>query len=92
MKKWFIPMVVLMMFAGVQAAEKPAGMTKEKFIAMQQKRAEAAGREFNAKKAEAIFAKKDANKDGVLSKKELAAGKGKKEGGAKKKAAADSEE
>lgn len=92
MKKWLVPFVVMIIAAaGVQAGEK-GSMTKDEFIAMQQKRAEKNGKEFDAKKAEAAFAKKDTNGDGVLSAEEQAAGKGNKEGGAKKQKAESSEE
>jgi lactam utilization protein B len=46
-------------------------MTKEAFIARSKAIAEKQGREVNLKVAEAIFAKKDVNKDGLLSPEEL---------------------
>lgn len=60
-------MFLIMMgtIAGVQAEEK--GMTKEQFLASYQKRAEAAGKAFDKAKAEALFNKRDINKDGILS-------------------------
>lgn len=48
-----------------------ADTTKEEFIARSKAIAEKQGREFNLKVAEAVFAKKDANNDGVLSPEEL---------------------
>jgi len=66
MKKWVVLAVAMMMVAGVQAQEK-APMTKADFIAAQQKRAEAKGKEFDLARAEEMFAKRDKNGDGVLT-------------------------
>jgi len=66
MKKWVVLAVAMMMVAGVQAQEK-APMTKDEFIAAQQKRAEKKGKEFDLAKTEEAFAKKDKNGDGVLT-------------------------
>jgi hypothetical protein len=75
MKKWIVLLVAMMMVAGVQAKEKGKGdadgMTKEKYVAAQQKRAEKAGKTFDAARAEKMFTAKDKNKDGVLSKDEM---------------------
>lgn len=74
MKKWVVLLVAMMMVAGVQAKEKNGkGETKEAFVEKMQKHAEAAGKTFDKAKAEALFDKKDVNKDGVLSKDELSA-------------------
>lgn len=78
MKRWFILAVAMMVVAGVQAKKKgKGGIAKEKFVAVRQKRAEAAGKSFDAAKAEAVFAKKDKNGDGLLSRDERKS-KGKK--------------
>ena len=66
MKKWIVLAVAMMMVAGVQAQEK-ATITKAQFIAEQQKKAETKGTAFDQAKAEAAFAKKDVNGDGVLT-------------------------
>ena len=66
MKKWVVLAVVMMMGIAVQAQEK-APMTKAEFIAAAQKKAEAGGTAFDQAKAEAAFAKRDKNGDGVLT-------------------------
>ena len=57
-----------------------ADLTKDQFVARQKALAEKGGKEFDAAKAEAAFAKKDLNKDGVLSAEEAAAGAPAKKG------------
>ena len=66
MKKWVMLAVAMMMVAGVQAQEK-ASMTKDEFIAAQQKKAEKKGKEFDLARTEEMFAKRDKNGDGVLT-------------------------
>ena len=83
MKKWVVLAVVMMMGIAVQAQEK-APMTKAEFIAAAQKKAEANGTAFDQAKAEAAFAKKDKNGDGVLTADEQVSNKkGDKKGGKK---------
>ncbi len=83
MNKWVVLTVAVMTVAGVQAAEKGkgGGMDKDKYIAVAQKRAETAGKTFDQAKAEAAFAAKDKNGDGILTADEMAPAGGK---GAKK--------
>ena len=85
MKKWVILMVALMMVAGVQAKEKKSkggsdtSITKSVFIASEKQKADAAGVAFDQAKAEAAFAAKDKNGDGVLTVDEMTtSGKSKK--------------
>jgi len=78
MKKFVVLFLAMLMVAGVQAKDKgaPKGpVTKEAFLAQQQKKAEKGGGEFDQAVAEALFAKLDKNSDGVLSADEVAAGK-----------------
>lgn len=86
MKKWFVLAMVLMMVAGVQAAKGKHGgaapVTKETYLAEEKAKAEAAGQTFDPNAAEAAFAAKDKNSDGVLTADELAPG-GKKGHGKK---------
>jgi hypothetical protein len=84
MKKWLIMGCIAALCASIQAGEegKKKGegqgkpMTKEQFVAQQQKMAEKKGAEFDQAAAEARFEKMDKNKDGVLTPDE----KGKKKG------------
>lgn len=101
MKKWFVWALVAMMAVGVQAADKKKGnkgsggmdadkdgkVSKEEFVASQAKRAEKAGKEFDAKKAEKMFDKNDKNGDGFLTGDEIKASGGQKQ--KKKKAASE---
>jgi len=79
--KWMIVMAALMMAVSVQADEKGKGknrypMTKEAFIAEQKIRYENQGKEFDQAKVEKLFATRDKNADGVLSKDEMPGKKG----------------
>ena len=77
MKKWFVLALIVCFSGAVQAGEegkkkdadkgKGKDVTKEQFVANQEKMAEKKGTEFNQAKAEAAFDKRDKNKDGVLS-------------------------
>jgi hypothetical protein len=74
MKKWLVLAVVLAMVAGVQAKEKgknksatTVSITKAEFIQAEAKKAEASGVAFDKAAAEAKFAAKDKNGDGVLT-------------------------
>jgi len=85
MKKWFVLALIACVAGVVQAGEeagkkgkgKGKDVTKEQFIEKQKKNAEKKGLEFDQAKAEAQFAKKDKNNDGVLSGDEKSKGKGK---------------
>jgi len=84
MKKCFVLALIAcvagMVQAGEDAGQKGKGkgkeITKEQFIEKQKKNAEKKGLEFDQAKAEAQFAKKDKNNDGVLSGDEKSKGKG----------------
>ncbi|VGO19746.1 EF-hand domain-containing protein [Pontiella sulfatireligans] len=81
MKRLLLTMLVLVGFVAMDASakEKPAEKTrtadtdkdgkvsKEEFLALAKKNAEKKGIEYNQKRAENIFAKKDTNKDGFLT-------------------------
>jgi hypothetical protein len=82
MKKLLVLAVVLTMVAGVQAKEKgkakPAvavSTTKSEFITAEEKKAEVSGAAFDKAAAEALFASKDKNGDGVLTADEAKAAK-----------------
>ena len=71
MKRLFLLTVFLM--AGVVAQAAPKGpVTLDEFLAKQKANAEKNGKEFNEDKAKERFAKKDLDKDGVLSVEEQA--------------------
>ena len=76
MKKSLLFVMIAMIGITVSAADQ----TKEQFLAKSKAVAEKSGKEFDAAKAEAAFAKKDLNKDGVLSAEEVAAGAPAKKG------------
>ena len=84
MKKWFVLAMIVCVSVAVQAADegkkkgKGGDVSKEKYIAQQQKMAEKKGAEFDKAKAEAKFAKLDKNSDGMLSADEKPAKKKKK--------------
>jgi 5,10-methylene-tetrahydrofolate dehydrogenase/methenyl tetrahydrofolate cyclohydrolase len=63
--------VLFSMIALAGITVSAADMTKEQFVATKKAAAEKAGTEFNEKAVEAAFAKRDLNKDGVLSADEL---------------------
>ena len=87
MNKWFVMALIVCVSAAVQAGDgkkkgegKGGGkdVSKEQFVAQQQKMAEKKGTEFDKAKAEAKFDKADKNKDGKLSADEKSHGKKKK--------------
>lgn len=81
MKRTLLSIVMLVGFVAMDASakEKPAEKTRtadtdkdgkvsqEEFLALAKKNAEKKEQEFNQKRAENIFAKKDTNKDGFLT-------------------------
>ena len=76
MKKSLLFVMIAMIGITVSAADQ----TKEQFLARSKTLAEKGGKTFDAAKAEETFAKKDLNKDGVLSAEEAAAGAPAKKG------------
>ena len=70
MKRLFLLTVFLM--AGAVAQAEKAPMTLDAFLAKQKANAEKNGKEFDEAKAKERFAKKDLDKDGVLSVEEQA--------------------
>lgn len=76
MKRCFLTLFLVMIIA-VQTSAKgldadgDGKVTKEEFLSSFEKRFKAKGKEFNAKKVAAAFAKKDKNNDGVLTSEEL---------------------
>ena len=101
MKKWFVLALVLLMVAGVQAGDKggkskgskssgdkpaaAASITKAEYIEAQKNKAEVSGQTFDEAAAEAAFAEKDKNGDGVLTSDEQPSAGGKKGKGKKSK-------
>ena len=86
MKKWLVVSLIVCFAAAVQAgdksekkdADKGESITKEAYMAKQQKMAEKKGEEFDQAAAEKKFKKMDANKDGVLTGAEIPQKKEKK--------------
>jgi len=68
MKRLFLLIVFLMAGVVAQAAPAPkAPLTLDAYLAKQKANAEKKGTEYDEAKAKEAFAKKDLNKDGVLS-------------------------
>lgn len=53
-------------------ADKDGMISKLEFVAAEQKKAEKTGKDFNAKRTDAMFAKRDLDGNGCLSKDEMA--------------------
>ena len=70
MKKSFLFIMVAMI--GFVASAGDGDYTKEQYMSMRKAAAEKAGLEFDEAKSEAIFAKRDLNKDGVVDEAERA--------------------
>jgi hypothetical protein len=90
MKKWFVVALIACLSAAVVTADEGEGKKKgkgggkdwdiERFCQMQEKRAEKTGKPYDRAEAEAKFAKKDKNGDGILTPEERqGGGKGKKQ-------------
>jgi hypothetical protein len=84
MKRVFCGAMVVLGLAAMQASAEKAGpadansdgkITKQEFCAKQAETAKKAGKEFKTGAAEKLFATKDLNGDGVLTKDEMGAPK-----------------